>query len=340
MKNVYKEKVSILLPTFNSEDHISQTLLSIVNQDYPNLELIIIDNYSTDNTINKIKSFETKLDIKIFQIDTNNLAEALNFGIKKSSGEFIARIDSDDLIRKKRISKQVFFLKNNLNYHIVGTNALRFKSNSFYLKPFLINYDNEDLKISMIFNSPFIHPTIMIRADFVRTNAIQYDSKFNECEDFKLWYDLLNLTKFKNLKYYGIFYRVHDKSASFKKRDELNKYYKIINRKIINDYNINLSDDEIFMLNKISSLDINPKDDFEVINSYYIRILNKIHISCKKKFNDRKIKIYLNKKYIRFCLRSIHTEKFNPKKVINSYFKLNFLEYSFLIILYYLNIRV
>lgn len=109
MQNVYKEKVSILLPTFNSEYHIRQTLLSIVNQDYPNFELIIIDNYSTDNTINIIKSFENKLDIKIFQIDTNNLAEALNFGIKKSSGEFIARIDSDDLIRKKRISKQVFF---------------------------------------------------------------------------------------------------------------------------------------------------------------------------------------------------------------------------------------
>ena len=185
-----KSKISIILPTFNSENYVKNTLQSILSQNYKNYELIIIDNISTDNTINIINSYKKKIKLKIIQKKTKNLAEALNIGINESSGEFIARIDADDLVRKKRFSKRVAFLERNTDYDIVGTNAFRFKNNIIFVKPFLINYDDILLKISMIFNSPFIHPSIMIRKKFIDNNNINYNDKFDECEDYELWLKL------------------------------------------------------------------------------------------------------------------------------------------------------
>ena len=189
-----KSKISIILPTFNSEIYVKNTLQSILSQNYKNYELIIIDNISTDNTINIINRYKKKLQLKVIQKKTKNLAEALNIGINESSGEFIARIDADDIVRKKRFSKQVAFLERNKDYDIVGTNAFRFKNNFIFVKPFLIDYEDFFLKISMIFNSPFIHPSIMIRKKFIDNNYINYNYKFDECEDYELWLKIVNKT--------------------------------------------------------------------------------------------------------------------------------------------------
>ena len=123
-------KISIILPTFNAEKYLEKTIFSIISQNYKNFELIIVDNKSTDNTINIVHKFK-KINLIIINKKTKNLAEALNLGIGVSNGKYIARIDADDLIRKNRFVKQVEFLENNLDYDIVGTNALRFKNNVF-----------------------------------------------------------------------------------------------------------------------------------------------------------------------------------------------------------------
>ena len=124
--------VSIILPTLNSEKYIHQCLMYLYKQSYKNIEIIIIDGGSKDNTKNIINNFKLKLKILFFELQTKNLAQALNFGIKKSKGEFVARLDSDDLISKNRLIKQINFLKSNRDYDIVGTHALRIYTNSFF----------------------------------------------------------------------------------------------------------------------------------------------------------------------------------------------------------------
>ncbi len=333
-------KVSILLPTYNSEKYIKQTLDSIVKQVYKNYELVIIDNCSTDKTIEIINNYNNKINIKVFIKKTKNLAEALNMGLDNSHGDFIARIDSDDLIRKKRLLKQVEFLKNNSDYNLVGTNAIRFKKIKFFFKPFLIDYENIFLKISMIFHSPFIHPTMMFRKKFIIENKIRYDTNYNECEDYKLWYDISNLTKFKNLKYYGIFYRVHPLSASFKKKEKLNIYFKKINKFILENYNLNLTENEHNLLNKISSLSIEKQDNFDDMNINYIKILNKIKSNLKNKYNEKDVTKYLNSKYLRFCKRSIKSKNFKPIKTFNNSFKFNFINHIFINLLFVFRIKI
>ena len=95
------QKISIILPTFNAEKYLEKTIFSIISQNYKNFELIIVDNKSTDNTINIVHKFK-KINLIIINKKTKNLAEALNLGIGVSNGKYIARIDADDLIRKNR----------------------------------------------------------------------------------------------------------------------------------------------------------------------------------------------------------------------------------------------
>ena len=208
-------------------------------------------------------------------------------------------------MRKKRFSKQVAFLERNTDYDIVGTNAFRFKNNIIFVKPFLINYDDILLKISMIFNSPFIHPSIMIRKKFIDNNNINYNDKFDECEDYELWLKIVNKTKFKNLKYHGIYYRVHSQSASFKKREKLNEFFEISNRKYLSDLNINLNNNEYDILRKVSLLMINNNDDYERLNTNYIKVLLKIEETLIQEHDKELINNFLKKKYLRFCIRSI-----------------------------------
>lgn len=333
-------KISIILPTFNAEKYLEKTILSIINQNYKNFELIIIDNESKDNTINIINKFKKKLSLKIINKKTKNLAEALNLGLEASNGKYIARIDADDLIRKNRLIKQVEFLENNMDYNIVGTNALRFKNNSFFIKPFIIDYDDVFMKISMIFNSPFIHPSVMIRKKFILENNISYNIEYYECEDYELWFNILKKTKFKNLKYFGIYYRVHKQSASFKKRDKLNYFFNITNKKYLINLNINLSEHQFRILRKISLLDINKQDNFDNLNSCYLIILKKIETALSKKYDKKLIFNFLQKKYSRFCIRSIQSNYFYPSKLKNNYFKINKIFILFIYFLYILKIKL
>ena len=123
-----KPLVSIILPTHNSQDFISQTIDSIISQTYKKWELIITDDYSTDDTIEIIKNYQKNENrIKIFLLNQNKgTGFARNNSIKNSNGRFIAFCDSDDMWKKNKLEVQVdFILKNDLcitysAYHIIN----------------------------------------------------------------------------------------------------------------------------------------------------------------------------------------------------------------------------
>jgi teichuronic acid biosynthesis glycosyltransferase TuaG len=117
-----KELVSIITPSYNSEKFISETINSIINQTYANWELLITDDYSTDNTIEIVKSYvKNDSRIKLFKLEKNSGASvARNNSINNSKGKYIAFLDSDDLWEKNKLHEQVFFMKHN-NIHLSFT---------------------------------------------------------------------------------------------------------------------------------------------------------------------------------------------------------------------------
>lgn len=301
--------VSIVLPTLNSEAHIKKCLKSISKQSYKKIELIIVDGYSKDNTLSFINSYSKKINIKIIQANTNNLACALNLGVTHSKGEYIARMDSDDIMTKNRIFNQVhYFNKYNFN-GILGTQAYRF--NKFLIKPFLLYANNNFLKLSLFFGSPFVHPSVMLsRKIFEKGNF--YDEEYNECEDYEFWSRLSKGYSFKNLMTFGLFYRVHDNSASNLKSSKLEFYKKKVVLNQLDFIDLKFNDKEFLIYLKIISLNLHKNDNFEYLNQLILKVFN--HMGKSKKLinlygND--VSKFIQKKYFRFCLRSLKCNNFN-----------------------------
>lgn len=184
-----KNLISVLLCTKNNENSIERAVESILMQNYQNIELLILDDFSNDRTFELISKFKDSR-IRIFQNSENlGLTKSLNILIKKSSGEFIARQDGDDFSHIDRLDKQLSYLKHK-KLSACFTRAINIESSkvvpglSFYL-PF---------KISSKFKNPYIHGTLMIRKeDLISVGG--YDEKFYYSQDYKLYTDLYKSRK-------------------------------------------------------------------------------------------------------------------------------------------------
>lgn len=195
MKNKYM--ISVIMSVHNAEDSISNSVKSILTQTYENFNFLVIDDFSTDNTLKILKDI-SKTDERL-NIYTNNenmgLTKSLNKLIKFSTGKYIARQDADDLSYKTRLEEQVNFL-NESNFHACTTRALSLQNKNKKI-PGLSYYLPS--KISIRYKNPFIHGSLMIRRD-VLSEVGCYDESFKYAQDYKLYIDLLNNGfKIKNL---------------------------------------------------------------------------------------------------------------------------------------------
>ena len=157
-----KIKVSIILSLYNSESSLEKTVKSVLNQDYKNFELIIINDGSTDNTRKVLVKFRKYKKIKIFNFNSNlGLGFRLNYGILKSRGNLIARIDDNDIMPKTRIRNQVKYFQLNNDLDILGGSAIYF--DNFKKKKINTILKNEDIKNNLSLYNPLIHSSIMFK---------------------------------------------------------------------------------------------------------------------------------------------------------------------------------
>jgi len=186
--NSSTELVSVLLSTYNSEATIEKSLISLLNQTYNNLEILIADDGSTDNTKEICKKFQLNDErILLFSNKKNiGLTKSLNSLAQKASGSLIARQDADDVSLPERIEKQIQFM-NKKKLDAVTTRSLVKQNNkkrpgiSFYIpNKLLINRKN-----------PFIHGTLIIKENIFKDIGY-YDERFYFAQDYKLFYDLLS----------------------------------------------------------------------------------------------------------------------------------------------------
>jgi len=178
--------ITVLMGVYNGQGYISQSMESILLQTYKDFEFIIINDGSTDDTLKIISSYE---DSRIRIINQNNagLTRSLNQGISLAKGEYIARIDADDISMPERLSTQVQFLKSNPDVALVGANAILIDEDGKKTGKTDFPSKNNELINKMIeLISPFPHST----ACFRRETALSlggYNERFTRGQDFDLW---------------------------------------------------------------------------------------------------------------------------------------------------------
>ena len=182
------------MSVYNDEKNIKKSIDSIVNQTYKELELLIMDDASSDGSLEVINEYKKKFkNIKVFKNETNKgLTYSLNKLIKASQGEYIARQDSDDLSRQNRIMEQIITVENN-NLDFCSSRALVKNSKkkipgiSYYLPT----------RQLMRIKNPFIHGTLFIKRNVLEDVGL-YDEEFYYAQDYKLMMDLIDRNyKFK-----------------------------------------------------------------------------------------------------------------------------------------------
>ena len=219
--------VSILMSVFNTPvEYLVESIESIINQTFEDYEFIIINDGSTDaDVVSLLKEYEGKYEKVILINNKENLGltRSLNIGIDKCQGKYIARMDSDDIAKPERIFKQYVYLENNPNVSVLGTDVEQIKQKGLHIAPFRNYMENEErFKIKMLFNNVGpVHPTVMIRRDFLLENNIRYREAVRKTQDYALWIDCVKAGgKFACLTDKLLLYRVHKGQITNHNSDE------------------------------------------------------------------------------------------------------------------------
>ena len=252
-----KGLVSICIPVFNCDRFISIAIESILNQSYENIELIIVDNCSTDNTFDEILKFKDDK-IKVFRNEKNfGIEYNWNKAILYATGEFVKLMPADDVLQKKCIEKQVNILNTYDDVVLVGSN--RDIINAFgkkiltprkkYVNKILSIDDLIDLSIKSGSN-PIGEPGSILLRNSLLNNLIKFDNTYPYVIDLKFYFDYLNYGNFMILEDYLYSFRVSSSSLSvdisYKQRQDflnfINTYLseKLLQKKINHITNIKL----------------------------------------------------------------------------------------------------
>jgi glycosyltransferase involved in cell wall biosynthesis len=208
MSELNKIIVSVIMPTFNRERWIGKAIESVIKQNYKMWELIIVNNESTDNTEEVVKSYLYDKRIKYFYVKkegNSGISDYLNFGIEHSQGEFIARLDDDDeWYDPDKLIKQTNFLQKNNDYVVVGGGAIMVDEKKNELFRFYKRETDTQIRNNALYANPFCHNTVLFRKADAQKIGGYYNIKF--AEDWDFWLRLGNLGKFYNFQEYFLLY--------------------------------------------------------------------------------------------------------------------------------------
>ena len=208
-------QVSVVMSVFNQERYLPSAIESILNQSYTDFEFIIVNDGSNDSSNNIILSYKDKRIILIEQENTG-LPAALNLAISKAKGDFIARMDSDDIADPSRIKKQLEYLNKNREIDLIGSSVRIIDENGKFLGAEDVPIRPEAINQCLKYRCVVYHPTFFLRKE-VFNKVGGYRKEFIHAQD----YDFLLRARSKNINIanqadYLLDYRVESKSSFVK----------------------------------------------------------------------------------------------------------------------------
>lgn len=205
-----KPRVTVLMPVYNGEKFLREAIESILNQTFSDFELLVIDDGSKDASAGIIKSY-TDRRIRIIQNPGNKgLIYTLNKGLELAEGEYVARMDSDDISLPRRLERQVRVMDENPDLGICGTWF------DFINQDYKVRHPVESpyIKVHLLVNTAFGHPTVMLRNRILKEYQLFYDGKYKHSEDYEFFSRLSDKVECYNVPEVLLRYRDHPEQVS------------------------------------------------------------------------------------------------------------------------------
>lgn len=207
--------VSVQMPVFNGVEHLAESIESILNQTFKNFEFIIIDDGSTDASLEILQRYAAKDSrIRLLSRENRGLSATQHELVTLARGEFIAQLDQDDIALPQRLALQVDFLNKNSAVVCVGGSYQLIDGAGRYLTTLRLPTDNLEIQAANLQgHCALLHPAAMMRRGAVLSVG-SYDTSYNTATDIDLWLRLGEIGELANLDLVILKYRLHDKSAS------------------------------------------------------------------------------------------------------------------------------
>lgn len=235
--------LSVVMPVYNGEKYLKEAIDSVLAQTFTDYELLIIDDGSTDSSIDIIKSIKDSR-IRLLKNEKNQgVAYTRNVGLNEAKGEFLAWMDCDDLIEPNRFEVQIKFLRENLEIGICGTSLQRFGEG----KPHVSRKfsDPSLIKAALVFYNSLLSATTMYRMEMVREANLSYNTKLAVAEDYDFFFEASFHFPIKNLDQVLYYYRASESSIMkvyTERRQQLFEFHKIIYSKAFDKVDIPYSE--------------------------------------------------------------------------------------------------
>jgi glycosyltransferase involved in cell wall biosynthesis len=208
-------RVSVVAAVYNCLPYIGETIESVLQQTFPDWEFVVVDDCSTDGTHAALQEYAA-VDprVRVIRTDRNRRQTVcLNHAISQSRGDYLARIDGDDVMTKERLSEQVRFLDEHPDVALVGSHVERMDERGRFICIYRMHVSDAELRRDLQAFDPFYHPAVMIRRTALFAAGL-YNPRFVYAQDYDLWIRVAGQGRIANLPLVLTRYRVLETGIS------------------------------------------------------------------------------------------------------------------------------
>lgn len=192
-------EITVLMPVYNSDKFVAECLESILNQTFENFEFLIINDGSTDKSVEIIEGYDDPRIRLVHNEENIGLTKSLNKGLNLAKGSYIARIDADDISLPHRLKKQFQFMEKNPDIDACGSWVKIIGQDTLWQSALT----DTDIKIRLLFHNNLYHPTAMFKKD-----CFAYPESYKQSQDYAVW--AFNKLKLANIPEVLLEYRLHE----------------------------------------------------------------------------------------------------------------------------------
>jgi glycosyltransferase involved in cell wall biosynthesis len=217
--NRINPEISVVIPVYNAEEFLSDTIDSVLVQTFSDFELLLMDDGSTDRTAEIIKSYQDKR-IRYIPCPHDFIATT-NHGFELAEGKYIALLDHDDLMVPRRLQMQYDYMEAHPNVAACGGAMHTFgkQFTKWHLKEMMM----EEMMPIQLLHSPVMNPTGFVRREFLLRHKIVHQRGYSFATDFKFWFEISKVGKIVNLPQIFTLYRMSDRQTHVKFRKQLHR---------------------------------------------------------------------------------------------------------------------
>ena len=211
--------VSVLVAVHDGEPFVRTALLSILRQTVSDLELIVVDDHSSDGTAETLASIDDQRLRTVRNDEQLGLAGSLNRALDEARGQYVARMDADDAAFADWLERSIALLGSRPDLSLVGAGLLDIAANGEPRELHLHDAGRAALRWRALFSAPVFHNTVVLRRDLLEEHGLRYDTSFGEAEDYDLWTRLLAVAEGDCVEAPLVLHRLHPQQASRRRRD-------------------------------------------------------------------------------------------------------------------------